>query len=191
MYLPTIDRPLWPCLVLLVVFIPVSLWHETHWKRTILEYAAARRNAGAEDAGWPDSEQRWVLSLQPTLLLLAAALLAGMVVFGSVAFFSWPRRVPGFNEVVNYFDRPYLAAMLTAGLAAVFGAVALAVDLRRSPWRGVAYHVRRAVHAPAQTRAALFSAALLVDPGVPHHESGTADGSGFEPSPIPGPSPGL
>ena len=38
LYLPTIDRPLWPCLVLLVVFIPVSIWHEAHWRRTLADY---------------------------------------------------------------------------------------------------------------------------------------------------------
>ena len=42
MYLPTIDWPLWPCVVLLVVFIPISIWHEIHWRRTL---ARVRRAA--------------------------------------------------------------------------------------------------------------------------------------------------
>lgn len=167
MYLPTIDWPLWPCLVLLVVFIPISIWHEAHWRRTLAQYAAARRAAGAPEGDWPSPELRRVLSLQPLLLLLVAVLLAAMVALGTVALLAWPHRLSGFDQVINYFDRPYLAAMLVAGTAAVTGAVVLALDLWRSPWRGVAAQIRHAVHAPQTKREACFSAALKLDPGVP------------------------
>jgi len=167
MYLPTIDRPLWPYAVLLVIFIPISIWHELHWHQTLADYAAHRRAAGADDGEWPSSELRWVLSLQPWLLLFVASLLAAMVALGATALLAWPRRLPYFNEVINYYDRPYLTAVLIAGLAAVVGAVTLAIDLSRSAWKGVAGHVRRAVYASRETREELFASALTVDPGVP------------------------
>jgi hypothetical protein len=56
--------------------------------------------------------------------------------------------------------------MVVAGTAAVIGAIALGLDLARSPWARVASRVRRATHAPTETRERLFSAALAVDPGV-------------------------
>ena len=167
MYLPTMDRPLWPCLVLLVVFIPISVWHEVAWRRTLADYAAVRRAAGAEDDEWPSPELRWALSLQPWLISVAAAMLALMVALGATALLSWPHRLAPFDEVLNYFDRPYLTAMLTAGVAAVVGALALAIDLARSPWNRVAARIRRATHAQPPAREACFSAALRVDPGVP------------------------
>lgn len=167
MYLPTIDWPLWPCLVLLAVFIPVSIWHETHWRRTLAEYARVRRSAGASDEEWPSSELRWVLSLQPWLLFIVALMLTAMVVLGAAALIAWPRRLPGFDQVINYYDRPYLTAMLVAGVAAVAGTMTLALDLWRSPWRRAAARIRRAVHAPALKREESLSAALKVDPGVP------------------------
>jgi hypothetical protein len=167
MYLPTIDWPLWPCLVLLAVFIPLSIWHQRQWNRTVAEYAALRRDAGATDDPWPTSDVRWVLSLQPWLLLFAAALLAIMVGFGIATLAAWPHRVLPWMNILNYYDRPYLASMLVAGTAAVVGVVALSIDLARSPWRRVASQVRRAVHAPHDVRERRFSAALKVDPGVP------------------------
>ena len=132
-----------------------------------------RQAAGAADEAWPSSELRWTLSLQPLLLLASAMLLAAIVALGWASLLAWPHRLLGFDEAINYYDRPYLAAMLVAGTAAVVGAATLAIDLWRSPWQGVAARVRRAVHAPAPKRAAFFSAALGVDPGVPSN-SGSA-----------------
>ncbi|NTU71841.1 MAG: hypothetical protein HGB10_08500 [Coriobacteriia bacterium] len=165
MYLPTIDRPLWPCFVLLAVFIPISIWHEIHWRRTVRDYAGKRREVGATGE-WPTGDVRFALSIQPGLLLFATVLLALMVWLGATALFTWPKKPLLFREPLNYFDRPYLAAMLVAGTAAVVGALALCVDLWRSPWRGVARQIRRAVHARPRARDERMAAALLVDPGV-------------------------
>lgn len=167
MYLPTIDHSLWPCVGLLIVFIPVSIWHEAAWRRTLAAYAVERRAAGASDEPWPSTGLKRTMSLQPWLILVAAALLAMMVALGTTALLAWPHKLAYFDEVLNYFDRPYLTAMLVAGTAAVVGAVALAIDLSRSPWQRVAARVRRATHAPQAAREACFSAALKVDPGVP------------------------
>lgn len=168
MYLPTVERPLWPCVLLLLIFIPISVWHEIHWHRTIAEYAALRRAAGAGDDEWPNSELRWVLSLQPWLLLVVASMLAMMVGLGAAALLAWPHRLPFFSEVLNYYDRPYLTAVLIAGAAAVVGTVTLSIDLIGSSWREVANHIRRAVHAPKATRDRHFALALAADPEVPH-----------------------
>lgn len=165
-YLPTIDHSLWPCAVLLVVFVPVSVWHEVHWRRVLAEYAVLRREAGAAAGEWPTSELRWVLSLQPWLILFATILLGIMVAIGGAALLAWPNRLPNFNEVINYYDRPYLGAMLIAGAAAVVGGCALAIDLERSPWKGVARLIRRAPHGSQAQRDEIYSAALKVDPGV-------------------------
>lgn len=169
-YLPTVERPLWPCLVLLVIFVPISIWHEIHWQRVVSDYAALRRAAGSQDEEWPTSEVRWVLSVQPWLLLVVSAMLAAMVALGAAALLCWPHRLPYFNEVLNYYDRPYLTAILVAGAAAVIGAVTLAIDLLFSSWRGVATHIRRAVHASRAVQEQLFASALSVDPGVPSAE---------------------
>jgi hypothetical protein len=175
MYLPTVYWPyLWPCAVLLLVFIPVSIWHQVHWSRTVAEYAALRRSAGAPDEPWPTRDLRWVLSLQPWLLILVASLLAVMVVTGLVAMVVWPHRLFRFGNILNYYDRPYLASMLVAGIAAVIGVTALAIDLLRSPWKGVAAQVRRAVHASPSQHESRLQAALKLDPGVPA-ESGVGD----------------
>lgn len=167
MYLPTVDWPLWPCLVLLIVFIPLSIWHQVHWNRTVAEYAALRRAAGATDEPWPTPDLKWVLSLQPWLLLTVAAMLASMVAMGVAAMVAWPHRLFSAFDVLNYYDRPYLASMLVAGSAAVIGVVALAVDLLRSPYKGVAAQIRRAVHAPQRQHDSRLAAALRLDPGVP------------------------
>jgi hypothetical protein len=168
MYLPTVYWPyLWPCAVLLLVFIPVSIWHQVHWSRTVAEYAELRRAAGAADGPWPTRDLRWVLSLQPWLLLVVASLLAIMVATGVVAMVVWPHRLFAFGNILNYYDRPYLASMLVAGIAAVIGVTALALDLLRSPWKGVAAQVRRAVHASPSQHASHLEAALKLDPGVP------------------------
>jgi hypothetical protein len=80
---------------------------------------------------------------------------------------AWPHRLFSALDVVNYYDRPYLASMLIAGSAAVVGVVAVAVDLLQSPYKGVAIQIRRAVHAPRRQRDSRFAAALRLDPGVP------------------------
>jgi hypothetical protein len=166
-YLPTIDYPqIWPCLgVALLVFVPVSIWHDRAWRRTLAEYGAARREAGATDP-WPPTGMSALIGVQPWLILTSAGLLAAMVALGLGALLAWPRKLPFFDGPLNYFDRPYVASMVVAGTAAVVGAVALGVDLARSPWAGVARAVRRATHARPEKRARLFDAALAVDPGV-------------------------
>ncbi len=165
-YLPTVDYPLWPCVGLaLLVFIPVTIWHERAWRRTLAEYGAARSAAGAVDP-WPPEGMGALLGVQPWLLLTAAALLAVMTGLGLAALLLWPRKLPFFDAPLNYFDRPYVAAMVVAGMAAVVGAVAVAVDLIRSPWAGVARALRRSTHAAPERHAMLMNTALGADPGV-------------------------
>lgn len=172
MYLPPFEYwPVWPCLTLLVIFIPVSVWHQHHWNRTVAEYAELRREAGAPDETWPPSELKWVLSVQPGLLFAVSALLIVMLGFGFGALIAWPHRLFPWMNILNYYDRPYLATMLVAGSAALVGALALAIDLSRSEWRGVARQVRRAVHAPRRARQERFAAALMIDPGLERAES--------------------
>ena len=166
-YLPTVDYPLlWPCVgVALLVFVPVSIWHERAWRRTIAEYGVARLAAGASDP-WPPAGMSALLGVQPWLVLTAAGLLALMTALGLAALLVWPRKLPFFDGPLNYFDRPYVASMAVAGTAAVVGAVALGIDLARSPWARTARTVRRATHASSKKREQLFAAALEVDPGV-------------------------
>jgi hypothetical protein len=166
-FLPTIDYPIvWPCVgVALLVFIPVSIWHDRAWKRTLAEYGAVRLSAGAADP-WPPVGMSALIGVQPWLILTSAGLLAAMTTLGVAALLAWPHGLPFFDGPLNYFDRPYVTTMVVAGVAAVIGAVALGLDLARSPWARVASKVRRATHAPSETRKRLFSAALAVDPGV-------------------------
>jgi hypothetical protein len=166
-YLPTVEYPLlWPCVgVALLVFIPVSIWHDRAWKRTLAEYGAARVAAGATDP-WPPEGMSALIGVQPWLVFTVAAFLSAMVALGLAALVVWPHRLPFFDGPLNYFDRPYLAAMLVAGAAAVVGAVALALDLARSPWARVAGRLRRATHARPDVRERQFASALEVDPGV-------------------------
>jgi hypothetical protein len=189
MYLPTIDHSLWPFAVLLVLFVPLSIWHERHWRATLEAYAEARRAAGADSADWPTSELSWVLSLQPWLLLAVASMLAMMVALGGAAVLAWPHRLYGFDEVINFYDLPFLSAMLVAGIATVVAAVAVALDLRRSPWSGVANEIRRCIYASPDVRQARFERALACDPEVPRaaqsHDAGTY-GDPATASPIPG-----
>lgn len=166
-YLPTLGFSLWPCAVLLAVFVPISLYHERNWRRTLAEYARMRRAAGATDSEWPPSDARHLLGVQPWLLLVVAALLAAMTASGLAALLAWPHRLPGWEQVLNYYDRPYLSAMSVIGIAAIVAVVALAIDIAHQPWAPVAAKVRRAIYAPAEKRAKLFAAALAVDPGVP------------------------
>lgn len=166
-YLPEVTFPLWPCGVLLLVFIPVSLVHERNWRRTLSDYARARREAGASEAEWPPSDARHLLGVQPWLLFVVAGLLGVATVLATLVLLSWPHRLPHFNEVLNYYDRPYLLGMCVIGVAAFVAVLALALDIARQPWAPVAAKLRRAIYAPAEKRAELFAAALAADPGVP------------------------
>jgi hypothetical protein len=166
-YLPTIDYPvIWPCLgVALLVIVPVSIWHDRAWKRTLAEYGRARVAAGAEDP-WPPVGMSALIGVQPWLILASAGLLAVMTAIALGALLAWPGKLPFFDYPLNYFDRPYVAVMSVAGIAAVVGAVALGVDLARSPWARTARSVRLATHAKAEKREQHFAAALAADPGV-------------------------
>ncbi|MDR3687600.1 MAG: hypothetical protein P4L93_11660 [Coriobacteriia bacterium] len=163
-YLPTLEFSLWPCAVLLLVFIPVSIWHERNWRRTLADYAHARREAGAPPGEWPSAELSRVMGIQPVLVLLACAILGVGVAVAAAAALIWPRTPPGFDLAINPLDLPYLWSMVTAGTAAVVAGVAIAIDVWRNPWSKVARLVRRAIHASPTVRTQLFSAALLVDP---------------------------
>ena len=176
-YLPTVDYPqLWPCVgVFFLFFIPVSVWHDRAWRRTLAEYGVLRAAAGAVDP-WPPAGMRTLIGVQAWLVLTAAGLLAAMTALGIAALAAWPSKLPFFDYPINYFDRPYLLGAVVAGTAAVVGAVALGADLVRSPWAAVAHKVRRATHAPAATRERLFAEALAVDPGV---EAARGDSTGL------------
>ena len=168
-YLPTVGFSLWPCAVLLFVFVPVSIWHERNWRRTLADYAQLRLDAGASDERWPTPELAPLMGVQPWLLLAVSALLALMVALAAWAALMWPSKPPGFEVPLNPLDLPYVWCMVVAGTAAVVACVAVAVDLLGSPWARVSDCVRRSMHAPADVRAALFARALSSDPGVPHH----------------------
>jgi hypothetical protein len=167
-YLPTIDHSLWPCAILLLIFIPVSIWHDRNWRRTLSAYAEARRAAGADGGEWPSAGLRRLMGVQPGLVLAATALLAAMTAFATWAVVQWPYRPYGFDLSVNIFDLPYLWCAIVAGCAAVVAGIAVTLDLARSPWAFVARQVRRSMYLPAEERAKRFEAALAVDPGVPH-----------------------
>ena len=172
-WFPTIDIPLWPCAVLLVIFAPVSVWHERNWRKTLAEYAAYRREAGAPDTAWPPVGLRARMSVQPGLVAIVAATLAVMTGIALWGLLVWPHRPLGWDMPVNYFDLPYLWTMVVASIAAVVGAFALAVDLWRSPWVKVAARIRRSMYRPAEVKAAMFAAALEIDPEMqPRAQSG-------------------
>jgi hypothetical protein len=118
-----------------------------------------------------------LIGVQPWLVLTCAGLLAVMTALGLGALLVWPHRLPFFDGPLNYFDRPYVATMVVAGTAAVVGAVALGVDLVRSPWAAAASRLRRATHARPETRERLFAAALAVDPGVKGAQQVTDEGA--------------
>jgi hypothetical protein len=170
-YLPTLGFSLWPCVVLLLVFIPVSIWHERNWRRTLASYAVARRDAGATDGDWPSPGLVHLMGVQPGLILLACAMLGLMVGIAAWAALLWPRRAPGFELPVNPLDLPFLWSMVVAGIAAISAGVAIALDVRSNPLSRVAHHVRRAIYASADERSSRFAQALLVDPGVPNPAS--------------------
>jgi hypothetical protein len=177
-YLPTLGFSLWPCAILLLVFIPVSIWHERNWRRTLAAYAVERREAGATDENWPSPGLVHLMGVQPGLLLLASMMLGLMVGLAAWAALLWPRRPPGFELPVNSLDLPFLWSMITAGIAAVIAGVAIALDVRGNPLSRVAFLVRRAIYVSADERASRFAQALLVDPGVPRQASAPARGDG-------------
>lgn len=174
-YLPTLSFSLWPCAVLLLVFVPISIYHERHWRRTLAEYALARKDAGATDEAWPPDGARHLLGIQPWLLYAVAGLLGAMTVVGVATLMAWPHRLPLFDNVLNYYDRPYLLGMSVIGASAVVALLAVAFDISHQPWAPVAHALRRSMYAPAETRERLLSAAVVADPGVPHLAGG-ADG---------------
>jgi hypothetical protein len=166
-YLPDPGYPVIPCAVLLLVFIPVSIWHERNWLRTLAAYAEVRREAGAVEEDWPQSDLATLMGVQLWLVLLVTSLLAAGTGVAVWAALLWPQRPAGFDLPVNFYDLPYLGAFVVAGVAAVVAGLAIAVDVARSPWAGVARKVRRAVYARPDERERLFGLALAVDPGVP------------------------
>lgn len=166
-WLPPLEFSLWPCAILLIIFVPISIHHERNWRRTLAQYAEARREAGADDGEWPPPGAAMLMGVQPWLVFAVAGILAAATLLGLALVLAWPHRVPGFSVPLNYFDRPYMWCMIVAGTAAVVGAVALGIDVVRSPWAAVAHQVRRSMYGTEEMRAARFSAALLVDPGVP------------------------
>ena len=171
-YLPTIDHSLWPCAVLLVVFIPISIARERSWRRTLAAYAEVRRAAGAAEGAWPPPGLANAMGVQPRLLFLVAGMLGAVTLFGAYVAIIWPQKFPGFDLPVNPFDLPFLWSMVVAGTAAVVAVVAIAIDLGGSPWMGVSRELRRVIYASAAERERVFAAALELDPGVP---DGSAD----------------
>jgi hypothetical protein len=167
-YLPTLGFSLWPCAVLLLVFIPVSIWHERNWRRTLAAYSLVRREAGAPEGDWPSPDLRHLMGVQPGLVLLVCAILAVMVVIAGAAVLIWPRTPPGFDLPINPYDVPFIWSMIVAGSAAVVAGIAVANDLAHNPWSKVAWFVRRAIYARAEQRAEFFVRAVAVDPEVPH-----------------------
>jgi hypothetical protein len=165
-YLPVPAFPLWPCLALVIVMIPVSLWHERNLRRTLDAYSAVRVEAGVAEGEWPPSELRFVLGVQPWLLVVVAVPLAVMAILGIVAGVAWPAKPFGFEREMNFFDLPFLWSVVVMAVAAITAVAAMAVDLLRSPWREVARCVRRAIHASPAQRAELFARALEADPDV-------------------------
>ena len=167
-YLPIPMFSLWPCAILLLVFIPITLWHERNWHRTLSEYAELRRTAGAPAGEWPSSGLAHLMGVQPGLVLTVSGMLAAITAFGAWAGAIWPRKPFGFGLPVNPYDLPYLWCMVVAGTAAVVAGVAIALDIRSSPWAGVASNVRRAMYAPPAEKERRFALALATDPEVPH-----------------------
>lgn len=170
-YLPTLSFSLWPCVILLVIFIPISIWHERNWRRTLADYAIARREAGAVEEDWPPRELARLMSIQPWLLFVVSGMLGVTVTLAAWAAMLWPHRPPGFQLPLNPYDLPYVWSMVVAGIAAVCAGVAVAMDLKSHPMAQVANQVRRSMYVSAAERAERFARALQADPGVPHDAS--------------------
>ena len=169
-YLPTVGFSLWPCAVLLAVFVPVSIWHDRNWRRTLAAYAQARRDAGASAEKWPSGELARVMGVQPWLIFTVGMLLALVVATAAWAAVIWPGKPLGFETPLNPYDLPYVWSMVIAGAAAVVACMAVAIDLSRSPWARVAESVRRSMYAPQDKRAVLFAQAIASDPGIPQRD---------------------
>lgn len=165
-YLPDQPQWLWVCGVLLLVLIPVSVAHDRNWRRTLAAYAELRVQAGAPSGKWPRPGQAFLMGLQLWLVLSATSLLAVMTAVAAWAAALWPRRPPGFNLPVNFYDLPYVWALVVVGVATVVAGIALAVGVWRSPWWPVARRLRRAVYAPQERRELLFAEALALDPEI-------------------------
>lgn len=166
-YLPTIDFSLWPCFWLLLVFIPISVFHDRNWRRVLAEYAEMRREAGAEDEKWPRADLRVILGSQPWLLLTASTLLGAFSAYALWALLQWPRVPAGFDLPINYYDLAYLWTVLVMAVAGVAIGVAISIEGLRSPWAGVAWRLRRSMYAPDEMRTRMLAEAIACDPGVP------------------------
>jgi hypothetical protein len=173
-YLPIPMFPLWPCVVAILVFIPVSIWHERNWRRTLAEYAERRHAEGAPPGVWPTADLAIALSLQPWLVLGVTTALALVTGFGIYAAVLWPYRPPGFDLPINPYDLPFLWSMIVAGAAAVAAGLAIGIDGVTSPWAPVAHELRRSMYAKPEVRERRFSAAISADPGVPHEQGAAA-----------------
>ena len=169
-YLPTIGFSLWPCAAALIVFVPVSIWHERNWRRTLAAYARARRDAGAAEERWPSPELARLMGVQPWLIFSVGALLALGVATAAWAAIVWPGKPLGFETPLNPYDLVYVWSMVVAGTAAVVACMVVAIALSRSPWARVADSVRRSMYAPPDKRAVLFAQAVASDPGIPQRD---------------------
>jgi hypothetical protein len=167
-YVPIPMFPMWPCPLLILIFVPVSVMHERNWRRTLAHYAERRREAGALEQEWPQGELAIAMSLQPWLVLSATIALALVTGFGIFTAMLWPYKPPGFDLPINPYDLPFLWSMIVAGVAAVVAGLAVAVDVARSPWARVAAELRRAIYASVEEREGRFARALAADPGVAH-----------------------
>jgi hypothetical protein len=169
-YLP--DRPswLWVCGVLLLVFIPVSVRHDRNWKRTLSEYADARREAGAAAGKWPQADLAFLMGLQLWLVLSVTTMLGLMTAVAAWAAWSWPYRPPGFDLPVNLYDLPWVWSFVVAGTAAVVAGVTLVVAIWRSPWWPVARKIRGAIYADPVRRQEILAEALKLDPELRREE---------------------
>ena len=162
--LPTVGFSLWPCVVLLAVFIPVSVWHERNWRRTLAAYAEQRRAAGAPTGEWPPADLALLMGVQPWLVFVVCGILGGAIAIALWAVLQWPQTPAGFELPINPYDMPYIWTMVIAASAAVVAGLAIAIDAARSPWAKVARCIRRSMYASAEQRAAAFASALEADP---------------------------
>lgn len=167
-YLSRSGYPLWACLTLVVILVPVTLWHEHNWHRTLETYGQLRIEAGAaESESWPPEDYAWLMGVQLWLVLLTSALLASVTGLALWLALQWPEGVSSLDLPINRFDLPYLWGFAVAGGAATVAGLAIAWDMWRSPWVRVARRIRWAIYAKEPKRARLFTEALALDPGIP------------------------
>lgn len=168
-FVPGGQQGLWVCAAAFLVLIPVSVWHDRNWKRTLAEYAQKRREAsGAAADDWPRADVAVLMGLQLWLVLSATIVLAAMAAAALWAAILWPRLPWVFPLRVNPYDLPYVWGLTTVIVAAAVGGVALAIAIWRSPWWPVARKIRRAVYARPDERERFFAEALERDPGLTH-----------------------